>query len=210
AERFRILKEGIDLQNSTGNSQNSQKNIFDKGRIVQKNIKNLTEKMQQEEKGTLMQKNDLAEQGYQFTYFILLGGIIMSSIIFISVFIILRKKALKAFDSENQEITREELEYIVRERTAEISQINQRLYQKLDQLERTEGALKRSEQYYRMMFEQAHDAIIIFSPDDEIVHDVNKRACEMYGLNRGDFIGISLKTISKNIPEGIENIKSTL
>src|SRR4030095_10112933 len=49
AERFRILKEGIDLQNSTGNSQNSQKNIFDKGRIVQKNIKNLTEKMQQEE-----------------------------------------------------------------------------------------------------------------------------------------------------------------
>src|SRR4030095_995543 len=64
AERFRILKEGIDLQNSAGNSQNTQKNIFDKGRIVQKNIKSLKEKMQQEEKETLSQKKDLSEQGY--------------------------------------------------------------------------------------------------------------------------------------------------
>jgi PAS domain S-box-containing protein len=213
-ERFRILKEGIDIQTTSsspsGINPNTQKNIFDKGKIVQKNIRNLTARMQHEEEETLQQKNELAEQGYKFTYFVLLGGILISSVIFITVFIILRKKASKTFDSENQEISREELEYIVKERTAEISQINHKLYQKIDQLEKTEGALKRSEQYYRMMFEQAHDAIIIFSPDEETVLDVNKRACELYGMRRDEFIGLSLKSISKNIPEGIENIKSTL
>lgn len=210
AERFLILREGIDIQNSKGSNPNIHKNIFDRGRVIQSNIRNLTVRMKQEEQKILAQKKELAEQSYTFTYFILLGGIIISSTIFITVFIILKKKASMTFDLENQEITREELEQIVKERAAEISQINQKLYKKVDQLEKTEGALKRSEQYYRMLFEQAHDAIIIFLPEDETVLDVNKRACDLYGLKRDEFIGLSLKKISKNIPQGKENIKSTL
>lgn len=210
AERFRILKEEIDIQNTKGNNPKIHNSSFDRGKVIQSNIRNLTARMKQEEQKTLTQKKELAEQSYKFTYFTLLAGIIISSVIFIAVFIILRKKASKTFDSENQEITREELEQIVKERTAEISQINHKLYQKIDQLEKTEDALKRSEQYYRMLFEQAHDAIIIFSPEEEIVLDVNKHACDLYGLKRNEFIGLSLKSISKNIPQGIENINSTL
>ncbi|MCI0449075.1 MAG: PAS domain S-box protein, partial [Chlorobi bacterium] len=71
-------------------------------------------------------------------------------------------------------------------------------------------AIKQSEQYYRMLFEQAHDAIIIFSPDDEKVLDVNQRACEIYGFSKDEFIGLSLKTVSKNVPQGKENIEKTL
>jgi PAS domain S-box-containing protein len=165
--------------------------------------------MTREEDRMLGYKMELAEQSYSFTYYTLLGGIFISIIIFIVVFAVLRKKASQVFALENQEISREELEQIVKERTAEISQINQKLYAKVDELENADKALKRSEQYYRMLFEQAHDAIIIFSPEGQTVLDVNRRACDLYGLSREEFIGLSLNTISKNIPQGDYNVKAT-
>src|SRR5690349_7339778 len=122
----------------------------------------------------------------------------------------LYKKASKVFELESQENTREELESIVRERTAEISQINRKLYGKVDELQKMDKALKQSEQYYRDLFEQAHDAIIIFSPEGETVLDLNDRACELYGFTREEFIGLSLKTISKNVPQGEKHIDNTL
>lgn len=60
---------------------------------------------------------------------------------------------------------------------------------------RTEEALKKSEEY-RNLFRHANDAIIIFEPEEELVLDVNVCACEMYGRNREEFIGLSQKSIS--------------
>jgi PAS domain S-box-containing protein len=57
----------------------------------------------------------------------------------------------------------------------------------------TEEALQRSERYYRSLFENAHDAILIFDPDGEIVFDANVQACEMYGLSREELVGQSLE-----------------
>ena len=111
---------------------------------------------------------------------------------------------------ENQEISREELEQIIKERTAEISQINQKLYKKVDELEKMDADLKKSEELYRKLFEQAHDAIVIFSPEDEKVIDVNRRACDLYGFKREEFLSISLSSISKNSVQGKENINLTL
>ena len=68
---------------------------------------------------------------------------------------------------------------------------------------------RRSEQYYRGLFESAHDAIILFDPDDELVLDVNRRACEIYGLDRDEFVGMSLKDLSDNVERGEEHIAST-
>jgi PAS domain S-box-containing protein len=61
-----------------------------------------------------------------------------------------------------------------------------------------------------MLFEQAFDAIMIIKPENEVVIDVNKRACEIYGLSRKEFIGLSLKTISKNVIMAAENMEKTL
>jgi PAS domain S-box-containing protein len=61
-----------------------------------------------------------------------------------------------------------------------------------------EIALRKSEQNYRNLFEQANDAILILEPETELVLDVNERACETYGFSRDEFLGMSLKTISKN------------
>ncbi len=73
-----------------------------------------------------------------------------------------------------------------------------------------EEALKQSERDYRTVFEQAHDAIIIFAPEREIVLDVNRRACELYGFSRAEFIGMSIKTISANIEVGAKRVQETL
>jgi PAS domain S-box-containing protein len=76
--------------------------------------------------------------------------------------------------------------------------------------ERAEAALKRSEQDYRELFEQAHDAILVFNPEDEVILDVNQRACEVYGFTREEFLGMSLKRISQNVPRGEQEIRETL
>jgi PAS domain S-box-containing protein len=75
---------------------------------------------------------------------------------------------------------------------------------------RAEQALAESESYYRSIFENAHDAIIIFEPREEIILDANPRACELYGLPREKFIGRSLKEFSKDVARGRRYIKQTL
>jgi PAS domain S-box-containing protein len=75
---------------------------------------------------------------------------------------------------------------------------------------RAEDAIRQSERDYRGLFENAHDAILIIQPEHEIVLEVNQRACEIYGINRAEFIGMSLETISKNIERGRLRIKETL
>jgi len=73
-----------------------------------------------------------------------------------------------------------------------------------------EAALRQSEQDYRQLFENAHDAILIFSVRDEIIMDVNNRACELYGFNRQEMIGMSLEKISKDVRRGKTRIKKTV
>lgn len=75
---------------------------------------------------------------------------------------------------------------------------------------RAEESLRQSERQYRYLFESASDAIIIFEPEEEIILDVNRRACELYGFPREEFIGRSLKSISKDVPRGRERIREVL
>lgn len=73
-----------------------------------------------------------------------------------------------------------------------------------------EEALLRSEQDYRRLFEHAHDAIMIFAVQGEIILDVNHRACEMYGFRRKEMIGMSLETISEDVVRGKTRIRRLL
>jgi len=210
SERFSLFIDGIEVQEEKGTNMKFHKNIFDRGKILNIDIKNLLNKMKKEEYKNLDRKKELTESSSQFTYFTFLAGIGASILIFTITFISLIKKASHTFALENQEITREELEQIVKERTAEISQINQKLYSKVSELEKMEGNLKSAAEQYRKLFEQAHDAIVIFSPEDHKVIEVNRRACDLYGFSREEFIGLSLKNIWKNIPQDEDNINHTV
>ncbi len=77
-------------------------------------------------------------------------------------------------------------------------------------LKEIEEKVRQSEQDYRRLFDEAHDLIIVFEPENEIILDVNQRACEVYGYKRSELIGMSLKKISKFVSRGEENIKKTL
>lgn len=77
-------------------------------------------------------------------------------------------------------------------------------------LKQTQSALRQSEEDYRGIFEHAHDAIIIFSPNDERVLDVNPGACARYGFTREEFLAISLHDISINPEHGVRKIAETL
>ncbi len=209
-ERFALFNDGIEVQDAKGTNIKFHKNIFDKGKIVNMDIKNLLNRMKKEEYKNLDRNKEIAEQGSKFAFISFLAGIGASVLILTIAFVSLIKKASGTFALENQEITREELEQIVKERTAEISQINQKLYKKVSELESMETQLKSSAEQYRKLFEQAHDAIVIFSPDDETVIDVNRRACDLYGFKREEFIGLSMRSISKNVKQGSENLNLTL
>lgn len=209
-QRFALFNEGIELQDKKGTSIKLHQNIFDKGKILNIDIRNLLNKMKRAEYQSLEKDKDNIETSYQFAFITFIAGIGASCLIFLIVFISLSKRAKYTFALENQEISREELEQIIKERTAEISQINQKLYKKVDELEKMDADLKKSEELYRKLFEQAHDAIVIFSPEDEKVIDVNRRACDLYGFKREEFLSISLSSISKNSVQGKENINLTL
>ena len=54
-------------------------------------------------------------------------------------------------------------------------------------------ALLQSEANYRRLFESANDAIMVLAPGTELILDANPRACEIYGMERSELIGTSLK-----------------
>jgi PAS domain S-box-containing protein len=107
-------------------------------------------------------------------------------------------------------MSRDELETLVRDRTAEISRINHKLNQKTSEIERLKAATGFTENNYMAVFELSHDAIIILRPDTEIILDVNSKACDLYNVKREEFVGISFKYFSKNVPQGEKEIRETI
>lgn len=75
---------------------------------------------------------------------------------------------------------------------------------------RIQAALQQSEQDYRGLFENANDYIVIFEPEDEVVLEANQRACEVYGFNRSEFVGRSMKEFSDNVERGRRHVDLTL
>jgi PAS domain S-box-containing protein len=73
-----------------------------------------------------------------------------------------------------------------------------------------EGALRDSEKQSRTLFESANDAILIFEPENEIILDANKKACETYGFPREQLVGTSLKKLTKDVPRGERQIAEIL
>lgn len=70
-----------------------------------------------------------------------------------------------------------------------------------------ETALIESGKDYRNLFEQANDAIVIFKPEDEIILEVNNKACEIYGFKKEEMIGMSFKKLTQDTLKGEEKIK---
>jgi PAS domain S-box-containing protein len=70
--------------------------------------------------------------------------------------------------------------------------------------------LRRVSEDYRRIFENAHDPIFIFTPEDEKILNANHRACEVYGFSHEELLGMSLIDISEDVPRGREQVAQTL
>jgi two-component system cell cycle sensor histidine kinase/response regulator CckA len=73
-----------------------------------------------------------------------------------------------------------------------------------------EEALRRTEAQYRSLFEHAEDALLVFEPATEMILDANPKACELYGFDREELVGTSLKALTFDVTRGEEIIASLL
>lgn len=80
----------------------------------------------------------------------------------------------------------------------------------ISERKKNEELIKESEIYYRSLFENAHDAIMVFELENEIILDANQLCLKMYGFSRDEMIGLSLEKISKDVGKGKERLKELL
>lgn len=84
---------------------------------------------------------------------------------------------------------RDELEKLVRKRTAELTAANKRLKEDINMRLEAENALQDSEEKFRSLVEMASDAIFIADAETGIITDVNKKGTELMGWGASDLIG---------------------
>ncbi|MBK7632336.1 MAG: PAS domain S-box protein [Ignavibacteriales bacterium] len=70
----------------------------------------------------------------------------------------------------------------------------------------TENKLKRSEQGYKNLFDNAHDPIIIFEPVRGIILNSNLRACETFGYDKLELVGKSFFDLCANLQFATEMV----
>lgn len=198
SQRFELFDESIAVQESKGNNMKFHAGVMEKGKMVQSNVRSFINRMRKNEDNIINTQNTALEKSYKFASYTTLISLGLGALIFIVIYIILSKKASKVFEAESRELSMQELEQIIKERTSEISQINQKLNSKLSELQRKDEILKASEQYYKMLFDQSHDGIWILSLDDKTILDANESICKMYGYTKNEFIGKKLSELSKN------------
>lgn len=75
---------------------------------------------------------------------------------------------------------------------------------------KAEELLRESEEYYRTLFENAHDAIMVFEPEKEIILDCNEMCAKLYGYKKEELIGTSLESLTKYVEKGKERIEELL
>ncbi len=90
--------------------------------------------------------------------------------------------------NENQRVTQEYLEQRVAERTTALAQINEQLRQEISERRQVENALRESEEKYRLLINNANDAIFI--AQDGYAQFPNPKAIQMIGYSREELTQI--------------------
>jgi PAS domain S-box-containing protein len=210
-QKFYLFEQSIKLQQTKGTNIKLHKPLMDEGNEAMTRIRRIVENMKTEERRVLEMSREISNKTANFTRYAMIGGSSVSIfILFIAFAVLIKLSSGKYEDAKSFNMSRDELETLVRDRTAEISQLSLRLNNKISELESIKSSVSKYEQSYKFLSEQSHDAILIFSPDTQIVIDVNSKACELYGIKREDFIGLSLKYLLKNVPETTQHIKETI
>ncbi|OFY51274.1 MAG: hypothetical protein A2W85_04560 [Bacteroidetes bacterium GWF2_41_31] len=90
----------------------------------------------------------------------------------------------------NLQNTRDELEYRVKERTRELTEVNVHLEKEVDVRKRTQKKLQQSEEQFRFLFETMAQGVVVQDAKSKIL-EANDAACEILGLSRDQLLGKS-------------------
>ncbi len=69
----------------------------------------------------------------------------------------------------------------------------------ISEIQKVNNELRQSEEKFKLIFEDSNDAIIIL--DESLVIDVNRRAIQLFGIPKTEFIGSDLWDLTKNSSE---------
>lgn len=107
-------------------------------------------------------------------------------------------KAMYRIKSAEDELRKQNLDL-----EKKVEERNKTLQKKIEYIQKTE-------QYYRSLFENAFDAIILFDPETEKFIDVNNQACKLYGYSKDELLKTSLSNLTKDVDRGKKQIRKTL
>ena len=114
----------------------------------------------------------------------------------------------KRIEKELQKV-RGELELKVKERTAELTAVNEKLQRDITERKRAEEKLRDSEQRSRILFEYAPDAYYIVDLKGNFV-DGNKAAEKLIGYKKVELIGKNILKLKLLSPTEIPNVAKAL
>jgi PAS domain S-box-containing protein len=109
----------------------------------------------------------------------------------------------------------EELECRVKERTADLANLNKDLKNEIDERKRVGEDLRKSEANYRSIFDSANDIIVVHDLVSGRPFDVNKKALEVFGYSREEYLSLDVEDWSFGKPpyshnEAVEWIKKAV
>jgi PAS domain S-box-containing protein len=78
------------------------------------------------------------------------------------------------------------------------------------QVEERTAELSHATTQYRTIFENVHDAVLLFEPQGERILKANRRASEVYGIPAHEMVGMSLIDVSVHPEAGAREVERTL
>ena len=96
---------------------------------------------------------------------------------------------------QSQEVlkkARDELEQRVKERTTELTVVNEQLRREIEEKKQVEKGLKASEEKYRVLFNYDPNCLFMVEMDSAKILDLNKAATKVYEYDREELLGMSL------------------
>ncbi len=96
---------------------------------------------------------------------------------------------------QSQEVlkkARDELEQRVKERTTELTVVNEQLRREIEGKKQVEKGLKASEEKYRVLFNYDPNCLFMVEMDSANILDLNKAATKVYEYDREELLGMSL------------------
>jgi PAS domain S-box-containing protein len=120
--------------------------------------------------------------------------IFVTSLLLIAVFVTLYKlnKNMTAREQTEKELSlhRDQLEGLVKDRTAELRQANILLQADIEKRQQAEKALRESEEKYRGLIETASEAIFVIDYETGTIIDVNRKGLGLLGKSADEIIGL--------------------